>query len=99
MASALGVARVGDKTIFWDHVIVQGSPNVFTNNLPTARLTDELDFGTIEEGAPTVFANNLPIARLFDATSDDIIGPDVSTNVFIGEGSSPGGHSISGSIS
>ena len=77
----LAVARVGDTfldTGFGVDVIASGSPDVFVNNIPIARLTD-MTTGhpgppphgfyppvPIITGSGLFFANNLPVARLTD---------------------------------
>jgi len=52
-------------------IIIQGSANVVTNGLPTARLMDIVMFGdghtgTIVGGAAKTLANALPVARIGD---------------------------------
>jgi len=72
----LAVARIGDSFTDSDRV-QQGSGDVFTNNIPTARLGD-LTTGhlcppsglwppvPINSGSGSVFVNNRPLARLTD---------------------------------
>lgn len=71
------VARVGDPFACSDHV-KEGSPNVFINNLPVARLGDPTTgHGCWSPNAvstpcsPNVFANHIPIASL-NFTQDSI---------------------------
>ena len=65
----LGLERKGDPTaphtipsgpacVPHSAVINVGSPNVFTNNIPTARVGDSTDGGAIIAGSPNVFINN-----------------------------------------
>lgn len=72
----LPVATVGDVFLDTD-VIASGSPNVFINNKPVARLGDMTTGHTlpghgfyppvpITSGSGLFFANNLPAARLTD---------------------------------
>lgn len=79
-------------------LIDKGSPNVFINGLPAARMTDTSDewtvpscstgTGVIIGGSGNVFINGLPAARKGDAVSPhtDIPGEITSGsgNVFIG---------------
>ncbi|AUH33705.1 RHS repeat-associated core domain-containing protein [Paracoccus tegillarcae] len=56
--------------------IKDGSPNVYFENEPVARVGDEVDCqehskSAVAEGAETVFANNLPIARIGNKTTCD----------------------------
>jgi len=71
------VARIGDKFSDED-TIMEGSGNVFTNNIPTARLADKTTGHTLPghgfypsapiiEGSGSVFVNNRPIVREDDA--------------------------------
>ena len=54
--------------------IVKGSSNVFTNNLPTARIGDPVaghgkaphSAPVMSTGSPNVFANNIPVCRAGD---------------------------------
>lgn len=66
------VARIGDPMGRGD-TVKSGSPNVYANGLPVARLTD----GTtghgcwpatiLAEGSGTVFVNGLPVSRVGDS--------------------------------
>lgn len=67
-ANGLGVERqgdptaahtilVGDSCVPHGAVINVGSPNVFVNNIPCARVGDSTDGGAITAGSPNVFAN------------------------------------------
>ena len=82
----LPVARLGDLTLVFQDVITDGSPDVFVNNLPVARMLDPVSEASvlIVSGSLSVFVNNLPIARMTDPTLTDVIGPDVSLDVFAG---------------
>ena len=66
----------------WIGIIESGSPDVFTNNLETARLTD-IVIGChpafIVTGDETVLTNNLPTARHYDIC----IGPCPTIGVII----------------
>lgn len=82
---ARGVARVGDRTFGTcyhpSHIplktggtIITGSPNVITNDKPTARVTDLVltdcgHLGMIITGSPKVDANDNLVARLGDAVA------------------------------
>jgi len=76
------VARQTDTTS-QGNTIIQGSPNVFVNELPIARLGDSVTSLSVKivAGSPTVFANNLPVARIGDPTAIDNIITG-SENVF-----------------
>lgn len=79
-------------------LINKGSPNVFINGLPAARLTDTTaewtipscttGIGTVISGSSTVFINGLPAARKGDAIKPhtDVNGKITSgsSNVYIG---------------
>lgn len=67
-ANGLGVERKGDPTaphtipsgpvcVPHSAVINVGSPNVYVNNIPCARVGDSTDGGAITAGSPNVFAN------------------------------------------
>jgi len=79
--SGMPVARVTDisiglcychpplPTIVYVGIINQGADTVITNNLKTARLTDNVQGchrGTITSSSNTVFAENLGVARVCD---------------------------------
>lgn len=79
-----GLARVGDRTngtcfchdppIQVGGTVVVGSPDVFTNSKPQARLGDVVRAdcghrGTIVTASTTVFANQRGVARLGDRTT------------------------------
>ena len=70
------VARIGDSFTDTD-TIMEGSGDVFVNNIPVARLGDKTTGHTlpghtffpsvpINTGSGSVFVNNIPIARLGD---------------------------------
>ncbi|QCG76126.1 putative baseplate hub sub and tail lysozyme [Pseudomonas phage vB_PaeM_PA5oct] len=75
---------------------VQGSPNVFVNNLPEHRVTDKWDVhcsptgschnSTMAVGSPNVWVNNLPAARLGDLVGCTSLAAQGSPNVFINNG-------------
>jgi uncharacterized Zn-binding protein involved in type VI secretion len=72
-------------------IVIQGSTNVFTNGLPTARMMDTVLFpdghtGIIIEGSGTVIANGLPVARILDQFVGCFTGYliDGATDVFTG---------------
>ncbi|EAA7244357.1 type VI secretion system PAAR protein [Salmonella enterica subsp. salamae] len=74
-------ARLGDKGTqhdgYYETVIIAGSPTVFINGLPAARMGDALTPHSrpehpphprkIATGSPTVFIDGLPAARTGDA--------------------------------
>lgn len=71
--------------------IINGSVDVFTNALPTARMTDTVLFpdghtGIIIQGSPTVITNGLPTARMLDQFVGCFTGILIegSSNVFAG---------------
>ncbi|HEX8412824.1 MAG TPA: PAAR domain-containing protein [Sphingomicrobium sp.] len=68
--------------------ISQGSPNVFINGLPAARVTDTetCDAGKVAQGSATVFINGLPAARVGDKVTCGAVIVGGSGNVFIGGG-------------
>lgn len=74
-----GVARLADTFACGDHV-GEGSPTVFVNGLPIARLTDVTTGHdcfppeTIIQGSSTVFSENLAVARQGDLGSGHICG-------------------------
>jgi uncharacterized Zn-binding protein involved in type VI secretion len=67
-----GVARAGQDVA--GAVIAAGSPNVITNNSPTARVGDFVvghgkaphSGPVMAAGSPNVFANNIPVCRQGD---------------------------------
>lgn len=65
------IARIGDGFSDGD-TVATGSGNVFADNLPVARLSDQTTGHgcypptTIITGSGVVFVNNLPVARLTD---------------------------------
>lgn len=70
--------------------ILTGSPNVFVNNLASARKYDITvcmngHFGMIVTGSPNVFVNNRPDARVTDLVSAGNTGVIVtgSPNVYV----------------
>lgn len=63
--------------------IVDGSPNVFANNSPVARIGDTVIFGVIMvSGSSNVFANNIGVCKEGDV---DVLGIPTSGsgNVFV----------------
>ena len=53
--------------------VINGSPDVFINSLPAARITDATKgncnhIGSISSGSPNVFINSLNSARIGDST-------------------------------
>lgn len=70
---AVGVCYCHKSPIPYVGVIIQGSENVETNNLKTARLSDQVvgcHQGTIVTSSNTVMANNLGVARI----GDNVVG-------------------------
>ena len=72
---------------------VEGSPNVFVNNIPVVRVTDNYypshtcgdsthPMGPAVEGSPNVFANNLAVHRNGDDIQCGDMGSNGSPNVF-----------------
>lgn len=72
-------------------IIVEGSPNVMTNNKSTGRIGDIAVCGCghvtmIVEGSPNVMTNTIPTGRVGDATDGCPVGiivegsPNVITN-------------------
>lgn len=102
----LAVARIGDSFSCGD-TIAQGSGDVFTNNIPTARLGD-MSTGhappghgfyppvPIVTGSGSVFVNNIPIARLSDAHPGHQDPPHNSSHPHAGVISSASGDVFSG---
>ncbi len=82
--------------------IISGSPNVFINGLPAARVGDPLTCvgppDVIANGSTGVFINGLPAARIGDLTAHGGVIIGGSPNVIIGEigSSSPGFAGIGG---
>ncbi|MCF6251777.1 MAG: PAAR domain-containing protein [Methylococcaceae bacterium] len=74
--------------------ILEGSPDVFINDLPAARVGDaELCVGPtdkISSGSPSVFINWKPAARMGDSCAHGGKITIGSSNVFIGDSSSSG---------
>lgn len=66
------VARIGDSMGRGD-VVRAGSPNVYANGIPVARLTDATTghgcwpATILATGSGTVFANGIPISRIGDS--------------------------------
>jgi len=94
-----GAARLGDDhtcpkmQAFSPHKggpVTQGSPNVFINGRPAARVNDQLhcrgDSDVIIKGASNVFINGRPAARLNDQTKHGGVIKTSASNVFIGSG-------------
>ena len=92
-------ARVGDagSPHCTAYTIATGSPDVFINNRPAARLGDSSTLhkksggkkciphvAKIVTGSNTVFINGQPAARVGDALLDCTVIIDGSPNVFIG---------------
>ena len=89
----LPVARIGDSYSDGD-TQMQGSGNVFVNNIPVARLGD-LTTGhkcssggwwpsvPIIQGSGSVFVNNIPVARLGDAHATHCCGDSCHNGVFV----------------
>lgn len=82
------VARVGDS-ISHGGGIIQGSPNVFTNGIPTARLGDAVECAihglqTITSASTTVRANSKGVARIGDSISCGAVITSGSPNVKAG---------------
>jgi hypothetical protein len=88
--------RLGDLTIghcFFPVPLIEGSPNVFINNIPAGRVGDKYPphtcgkathQGKIAKGSNKVFINNISAARIGDPlTCGDTVGRG-SYNVFIG---------------
>lgn len=82
---------------------VQGSPDVFVNNIPQHRQTDgwashccgdPCHSSQMARGSPTVFANNLEAARIGDPVACGSAAAVGSPDVFIGESSSAGFFSL-----
>lgn len=68
---------------------IQGSPNVFTNNLANHRQTDAWSShcghpGRLAKGSSTVFINNLQAGRVGDPVDCGSMVAQGSPNVFIG---------------
>jgi len=80
-------ARLTDST---NHggVIISGSPNVITNNLPTARITDLHacplhGINIIVSGSPNVIANGLNQSKVLDVCSCGALIATGSPNVIV----------------
>ncbi len=73
--------------------VISGSPNVFINGLPAARVGDPLTCvgppDLIAKGSTGVFINGLPAARMGDLTAHGGVIIGGSPNVIIGEIGSP----------
>ncbi len=82
--------------------VISGSPNVFINGLPAARMGDPLTCvgppDVIAKGSTGVFINGLPAARMGDLTAHGGVIIGGSPNVIIGEigAPSPGNAGIGG---
>ena len=79
------VCRIGDPSS-GDGDCVQGSPNVFANNLATTRLGDAFENGNLASASQTVFVNGIGIGKVGDTvvglvTCNVVSG---SPNVFAG---------------
>lgn len=72
---------------------IQGSPNVFTNNISNHRVGDAWAVhccpgngchdGTMAEGSPNVFTNNKAQARIGDDVDCGSVAAQGSPNVFV----------------
>lgn len=72
------------------NAIANGSPNVFINGVPAARIGDSTGCGaTILSGSSTVFINGVPAAIMGSATSHGGVIISGSGNVLIGDSYSP----------
>jgi uncharacterized Zn-binding protein involved in type VI secretion len=87
------VSRQGDTCnhpCWSSHVIQMGSNNVFTNNIPTARLQDPVTThccvtchsGTFCKGSNKVFVNGKPCIRIGDSVDCGSMSAMGSSNVF-----------------
>ena len=59
-------------------IVISGSPDIFINGLPAARMGDLMQgtcghFGTIITGALDTFQNGIPAARLGDITQGCVL--------------------------
>jgi uncharacterized Zn-binding protein involved in type VI secretion len=84
-------ARKGDEIQCEGEIgyILDGSPNVFCNGLPLARVGDPVECfihgaQSISGGSGTVFANGSGVARVGDPCSCGAIISSGSPNVFVG---------------
>lgn len=84
----LCAAKMGDATS--SGAICSGSPNVFTNALPSAiaggsaASSSLVGMTAVVTGSATVFINKLPAARVGDLIGDGAVIGCGSPNVFIG---------------
>ena len=92
------VTRIGDMSTghgcYPPRPAVGGSPNVYTNNIPTVRLNDPWDShacpgtpphsGNTSSGSSTVYVNNLPVCRIGDSISCGGASAEGSPNVIAG---------------
>lgn len=92
------VTRVGDNDTGHDacppRPLATGSPNVFTNSIPTGRVSDSYvphgcvvhapHSGVIASGSSTVYVNSLQIGRIGDPVSCGGSVAVGSGNVFAG---------------
>ena len=91
------VARLGDAgvTHCTPYTIAQGSPNVFINGRPAARIGDSSTLhkkpggkncvphvSVISSGSASVFVNGRPVARIGDSLADCTVIAQGSSNVF-----------------
>jgi RHS repeat-associated protein len=87
------VNGIGSKMATNSGIIIEGSPDVFFERNPVARVTDEVKCDKhsppqqIAEGSETIFVNNLPLARIGHKTTcgatiqqgcDDIFGDNTT---------------------
>lgn len=94
------VCRVSDvstgHSCFPPNPVIKGSPDVFVNDKPAARVGDKLQPhccpmppychpSTITTGAKTVFCNNIPLARVTSENDCPQIMMTGSHNVFVGD--------------
>lgn len=92
-AARLGDVCTGHGDCFKSRKNIQGSPDVFVDNLPCHRVSDHWDIhgsndcgfhgGVLATGSNTVFTNNLPQGRIGDAVNCGSIVATGSDSVFI----------------
>ncbi len=91
-----GAVRKEDRTSghgsFPPQDVMEGSPNVFVNGKPVARVGDKVNShtdglgshdGSISQGSPNVFVNGKPKARRGDSVSCGGTLVDGSSNVLV----------------
>lgn len=93
-----GISRLGDALAphvpFGPQSIVEGSDNVFTNGIPTARVGDAVSVhcdsngnchdSTISDGNSSVLVNGLPVAYVGSNAACGSIVIEGSSDVFAG---------------